>query len=394
MNANKIRKILGFTSGRSDYDLMSYLYKMLSRDPGIDFRLIVSNAHLSPTHGLTVRHIEGDGIRILDKIETLIDSDSDSARIKAASLLLQGAIHSVERFSPDLIIYAGDREDVMIGALLGGYMRIPTAHFFAGDHDCDGGIDNPIRHATSKLSAYMFASTEEHKRRLIAIRQNPSRIYDIGSCALDKFKQETKIPRKQLFPMITPDGRVFDRYALVIFHSLMAYEHESVRDFKNMITALQNKGIAAVINLPNIDPGSRELIKVMQGLKNCKDLIFVNNLPRNIFVNVYRHATFQIGNSSSGILEAASIPLGVINVGRRMIGRKSQGNVIFTDSGLKSIEKAIDRVTSRSFYEAQVKGIKNIYGDGKSSLRAFRILKNLSLKDFAKFRKEDPLVGR
>ena len=391
MKKNKKRKILAFTSGRSDYDLLSYLYKMLKEDPDIDFRLIVSNAHLSPTHGMTVRHIEADGIRILDKIETLLDSDSDSARIKSASLLLQNSIHSVERFSPDLIIYAGDREDVMVGALIGGYLKIPTAHFFAGDHDQDGSIDNPLRHATSKLSTYMFASMEEHRKRLVAIRQNPARIFTIGSCALDKFRMEPPIPKKKLFPLLTGDGRVFDRYALVIFHTLMAYEHEALEDFRNIIIALEHQGIPAIVNVPNIDPGSRGLMAMMQSLKANKNLICVNNLTRNVFVNVYRHAALQIGNSSCGTVEAASIPLGVVNVGRRMEGKRTMGNVVFTDGQLKNIEGAIAKVNSPAFFNAHVKGIKNIYGDGKSSERAFRILKKLPLKDFAQFRKDDPL---
>lgn len=391
MKKNKKRKILAFTAGRSDYDLLSYLYKMLSQDPGIDFRLIVSNAHLSPTHGMTVRNIERDKIKILDKIETLLDSDSDSARIKSASHLLQNSIHSVERFSPDLIIYAGDREEVIIGALIGGYLKIPTAHFFAGDHDRDGLIDNPIRHAASKLSAYTFASLPEHQKRLIAIGQNPARVFTIGSCALDKFRYEPIIPKKKFFSLLTRDGRVFDRYALVIFHPLMAYEHETIGDFKNIIKALGNQRIPAIINLPNIDPGSRKLITLMQEIKGVKDLIFVKSLDRDVFVNVYRNAAFQIGNSSCGIVEAASIPLGVINVGRRMEGRRSMSNVIFTDSKLANIESAIVKVNSPAFQAAHVKGIKNIYGDGKSSERAFRILKNLPLENFAMFRKEDPL---
>jgi UDP-N-acetylglucosamine 2-epimerase (non-hydrolysing)/GDP/UDP-N,N'-diacetylbacillosamine 2-epimerase (hydrolysing) len=396
MKKNKKIKILAFTSGRSDYDLLSYLFQMLTRDPAIDFRLIVSNAHLSPAHGMTVKYIEQDGLKILDKIETLLDSDSDGGRIKSASLLLQNAIHCVERFSPDLIIYAGDREDVMVAALIGGYLKIPTAHFFAGDHDRDGSIDNPLRHATSKLSAFTFASMPEHRRRLMALRNNPTRIFTIGSCALDKFRQEPRISRRKLFSAFVSDGRVFDKYALVIFHALMAYEHEAVGDFRNIITALAHKGIPAVVNVPNIDPGSRRLMAAMQALKEAKDLIFVSNLSRNVFVNLYRHAAFQIGNSSCGLVEAASIPIGVVNVGRRMEGKKSSGNVIFVDGQLKNIEKAIGRVTSHSFYEARVKGIKNIYGDGRSSIRALSILKNLPLKDFAQFRKEDPLgnVGR
>ena len=107
---------------------------------------------------------------------------------------------------------------------------------------------------------------------------------------------------------------------------------------------------------------------MMQGYKADKDLIFVNNIPRNIFINVYRNAAFQIGNSSSGTCEAASIPLGVINVGRRMVGRKCMSNVIFTDSHLTNIESAIAKVTSPVFYDRHVKGIKNIYGDGRSSV--------------------------
>ena len=387
-----MRKIVAFTSSRSDYDLLSYLYKMLSKDKSFDLRLIVSGAHLSATFGTTVKYIEDDGIRILDKIETLLDSDSDSARIKSAAFLLQNAIHSIERFSPDLILYAGDREDVIVAALIGGYLKIPTAHFFAGDHDQDGLIDNPVRHATSKLSAYKFVSLDEHRKRLLSIGENPQRIFVIGSCALDKFKCEPRMSKKELFAYLSSGKKRFDKYALVIFHPLMDHEQETLRDFKNILIALENKGMPAIVNLPNIDPGSRKLIKLMDSYKKRNDLIFVNNLARNIFVNLYRHAEFQIGNSSSGILEAASIPLAVVNVGQRMTGRRSQKNVVFVDSSVQNIEKAISTVLTKEFYDDNVWNIKNIYGDGNASCRAYKILKNLKLGNFAVFRKEDPLT--
>jgi GDP/UDP-N,N'-diacetylbacillosamine 2-epimerase (hydrolysing) len=388
-----MRRILAFTSNRSEYDLLSYLFNYLSRDKSIDFRVLVSGAHLSKTYGLTVNHIKKDGIKILDRIETLIDSDSDSARIKTASILLQNALQSVERFAPELIIYAGDREDVMIAALIGGYLKIATAHFFAGDHDRDGVIDNPLRHATSKLSAFNFASLEEHRRRLLSIGQNPERIFVIGSCALDKFRLEPVLSREETLGRLSKKITGFEKYALVIFHTFMDHEKKAIEEFKNILKALKNMNIPAVINTPNTDPGSRELIQLINTLRQDKNFLCVNNLERNLFVNLFRNAHFQIGNSSAGILEAASIPLPVINVGERMVGRKSQKNVIFADSSVTAIEKAISTATSKRFSDANIKGLKNIYGDGRSSERAFRILKGLDLTKFAEFRKEDPLFN-
>lgn len=124
-----MKKILAITSIRSDYDLMSELYKLLNEDIDIELKLLVSGAHMSPNYGKTVNLINKDGFDILLKIETLIDSDSNTSRIKTASLLLQNSIDIINHYGPDLIIYAGDREDVIIGGLIGGYLEIPTIHF-------------------------------------------------------------------------------------------------------------------------------------------------------------------------------------------------------------------------------------------------------------------------
>ena len=145
-------RILGMTSIRSDYDLMSGVYRRLARDPEVDFKLLVSGAHLSPAFGRSVELIRQDGLEILAEIETLISGDSKSSRLKTAAGLLTGALEVVRAYRPDILVYAGDREDVLIGATLGAFLDIPTVHFFGGDHAADGHVDNPVRHATSKLS--------------------------------------------------------------------------------------------------------------------------------------------------------------------------------------------------------------------------------------------------
>lgn len=192
------KKILALSSIRSDYDLMSTLYKRLAAEPDTDFKLLVSGAHLSPAHGYSVRHILEDGIPLLSQVETLISSDSRAGRLKTASNLLSGSVDLVKDFAPDAILIAGDREDVLVGAMMGGFLGIPTVHFFGGDHAADGHIDNPVRHATSKLASLHFVSHEEHKQRLLSLGEEPRRIHVTGSLALDKFMDEPALDRAEV----------------------------------------------------------------------------------------------------------------------------------------------------------------------------------------------------
>lgn len=162
-----MKKIVAFTAIRSEYDLLSELFRMLSEDENIDFRLIVSGAHLCKDYGYSINDIKKDGHKILAELNTLDIKNDLRDRINSAANLLKQSIDIVFNFNPDLIIYAGDREEVAIASLIGGYLEIPTVHFFGGDHVKDSHIDNPIRHATSKLSTIHMVSTDEHKQRLL-----------------------------------------------------------------------------------------------------------------------------------------------------------------------------------------------------------------------------------
>jgi len=383
------KKILAITYSRSEYDLLSYLFKLLTNDHEIDFKILVAGAHLSQSFGYTVDYIKEDGHSILGEIECLIDGNKNKSRLTSASIFLNNSIPLIDKFNPDIIIYAGDREEVLMGSILGGFLEIPTMHFFAGDHDLDGTIDNPIRHATSKMSSYLVTTLKEHNDRLVRIGINPSRIFNIGSPALDKFKLEKN--RKVSTFLKLPVEFDINNYALVIFHPLFSKEDDSIHDFNILMDALYENKISAIINSPNIDAGSRILINGFKKFENVNYFKFVNNLKRNEFVNVYRQAKFQIGNSSSGILEAASIPIPVINVGERMIGRKSQNNVVFCDVNKDKIKKSIMKVLSEEFRLNNLQGIKNIYGDGNASNKAYYLLKELNIENYKDFRRDDPL---
>lgn len=382
-----IKRVMALTGIRSDYDLMSGLYSKIVEDPQMELGLIVCGAHLTETYGYTLQYIEKDNIPIIAKIESLLDSNSPASRIKSASILMQSCIHTVEAFNPDVIIYAGDREEVIVGALLGAYMGIPTAHFFGGDHTTDGNVDNAVRHACSKLSSVHFVTHEIHKQRLIKMGEKENRIHVIGNPALDKYLNTEKIDKKTILDKLGREN--WDEYAVLIFHPILGFETQSGRYFEQILIALKNKGINTFVSYPNSDAGNKKIIEVINKYARDDNFCFYTNLERNLFINLMRNANFLIGNSSAGLIEAPSIPLAAINVGIRQRDRVAASNIIFVDQDVESIMEAIQTVNSKDFRSRLLK-IKNPYGDGNSVSRALDLLKRI---DFNKYQTkwEDPL---
>lgn len=385
------KKILAITCIRSEYYLMQELYKKLACDPNVDFKILVAGTHLSPSYGLSVKEIEEDGLSLLAKIETLIDSDSKSSRLKSASLLLMNSIDIVQTFAPDLIIFAADREDTIMASLLGLYLEIPTVHFFAGDHVADGHADNPIRHASSKLATAQFCSLPEHKERLLQMGEPPYRVFQIGSVALDRFikyQPQSKVDILKYFQL----HEKFDDYALVIFHPVVEEKDYADEIFENILKSLRQNKIKAFVSYPNTDPGNKKIIKVIDQYRDDNHFYFYKNLENETFLSVYKNAKFIIGNSSSGLLESASIPIPCINVGIRGTGRLAPQNVIHCSSSYQDISDSVQKAISNQFLSS-IKGMKNPYGDGHSVQKAYEIIINTDFKKML-YKKEDILDAR
>lgn len=380
-------KILAITSIRSEYDLMTPLFFKLNNDKDIEFKLLVGGAHNSPSFGYTRQDIKNDGFDILLEIESLIDADSKSGRLKSASVLLISSIDVVKAFNPDLIIYAGDREEVMIGALLGGYLGIPTLHLYGGDHAADGHIDNPIRHAVSKLSTCHFVSTEEHKKRLLNLKEPEHRIFNIGSISLDKFRL---IAAKEGIVKEVSQRVISKPAALVIYHPIQDEIADAPQIVRAILISLVKFGYHCFVGLPNTDPGNSEIRNVIHTFASeCEDVTVYGNLGREDFVSLFKTSSLIVGNSSAGLLEAASIPIPCINVGARQRGRSCGSNVLFVEAECAEIEDAI-RVASSESFQTQVKQVSNPYGDGHSADKAYSLIKSIDFKSMLA-KKEDPL---
>lgn len=379
-------RILSITGNRADYDLMSYLYRYFNRDPEIDFGLVVTGGHLTDAYGSGLGDIQRDGNHIVAEIEDILCSDHRSSRAKATGILIQSLTDAVRNFRPDVVIAAGDREDVMAMAVVSLYMQIPFLHFFAGDQEDSGHVDNLVRHAASKIATAHFVSCEEHKKRLLAIGEEVCRIYNIGSVALDKFREEPLLSHAEVMQSLGLRG--FENYALLIYHPPAEIAGEN-REIEAILSVLAEKGIPTIVNHPNTDFNHHAILEKYAPYQNHPGFFFYKNLDRNLFINLYRHAMFQIGNSSAGVLEAASIPIPVINVGSRQKGRGNTENVIVVEDYRQGLSEAVEKAASAE-YRAAIKNVKNIFGDGFSSQRAYEIIKAV---DFSKMilKKNDPL---
>ncbi len=385
-----MRKILALTSIRSEYDLMSRLFQLLHADAEVDLRLLVSGAHLSPAQGLTVEDIRNDGLPILAEIETLISADSHSSRLKTASGLLAGSIDIVKQFAPDVIVFAGDREDVIVGALLGTFLGLPTAHFFGGDHAADGHIDNPVRHATSKLASAHFVSIAEHRDRLLKLGEPAHRIFVIGSVALDKFIAEPDVPLAEVLAALGAKPHAAAApLALLIFHPIDEERAVAAEYIANATEALIEAGFHVCIGAPNTDPGNFKLVDAIERLAGHAHVSFYRNLPRRAFISLFRHAALIVGNSSAGILEAASLKIPAINVGARQRGRLSADTVLFCGGAKADIRAALGQLRSDAFRRL-LSSTANPYGDGHSAERAAELLKTLDFPALLR-KPEDPL---
>jgi UDP-N-acetylglucosamine 2-epimerase (non-hydrolysing)/GDP/UDP-N,N'-diacetylbacillosamine 2-epimerase (hydrolysing) len=231
-----------------------------------------------------------------------------------------------------------------------------------------------------------MVSIPEHKRRLVALGEHPDRIHVVGAPSLDRIVEHDPMPREELLKRFGIDDQP---YAVVIFHPQDREIKKSSLYLDRIVTSIHKKGLFCFVGYPNTDPGNKNIIQVLDRLRNSEMAKVYKNLDREIFLSMYKNACIQVGNSSSGIIEAASIPLPVVNVGKRQRDRKAGKNVIFTGTTQEDIDQAVDRALSESFRES-IQDMKNIYGDGKSTKRVKRLIKEINVENFL-YKTEDPL---
>jgi UDP-hydrolysing UDP-N-acetyl-D-glucosamine 2-epimerase len=351
------------TTSRADFGIYQPVLEQLSESRKLLFGLIVSGTHLAPEFGLTVEEIRASLFPIWAEAPCLQPTDEAEGVARSCGLAVKAIARALAECKPDMVMVLGDRYEMMGAALAAHIMTIPIAHVHGGEETV-GSYDNGFRHAISKLSQLHFPATRLAERRLVQMGEAPERVVCCGAPALDSFAHEPAASREEL---LDHTGLKDAPFLLVAYHPETLALDKLDAAVDDLWLALQETGLQLLVTAANADTLGRKLNRILEESCVATDkAVFVRSLGHRLWAAAMRHAETMVGNSSSGIIEAAHFGLPVVNVGGRQQGRERSGNVIDCAADLAGIRAALQRARSRAFRESLV-GLKNVYGAGQAA---------------------------
>lgn len=368
-----MRKIFVVIERRADYSRYKPILQLLKDDPFFKLHIVVTGINLLPNHGEDVEKIKKDGFTIKATLEMFKKNapDSGAEMVRAMSRFMLQVVDELERAKPDIALTGFDIGANFATDIAAAHMNIPVAHIQGGE--VTGSIDESIRHAMSKFAHIHFPATEDAKRRLIAMGENPKMIHVVGCPSLDELLHAPEISREELEKQFDVD---FNKPVVILIqHPVTTENVDSLKQITETIQALSDVDVQTIALLPNNDAGFSNIVKTVSnsGLKWYPSLDVVT------FANLYKHIWAIVGNSSTGIHEAASFHIPAINIGTRQQGRERSGNVIDVGYNRREIKKALKKALFDKTYRESLKKVPNIYGDGTAAPKIVKVLKNVSL---------------
>jgi UDP-hydrolysing UDP-N-acetyl-D-glucosamine 2-epimerase len=366
------------TTSRADYSHLLPLLRAINADSELELYLIVSGTHFSARHGNTVAEIESDGFTIGEGIAIPSDGDTPASITDAMGQFVSGFGKAFARRRPDILVIIGDRFEMHAAALAALPFKIPVAHLGGGDVT-EGAIDDALRHSMTKLSHLHFVSTDDSASRITQLGEESWRVVICGGLSLDNLATLELLTREQLEARF--HFRLPGTFLLVTYHPVTLEYEQTEWQIKEVLNALETSGLAAVFTSPNSDTANRAVYDAIKSFAEVHSSAWhMDNLGMQAYFSVMSLAAAMVGNSSSGILEAASFKLPVVNIGTRQDGRLRAANVIDCGYSAKEIAAAVSKALSLDF-RLSLHDLTNPYGSGGASARVLERLKTVVLDD-------------
>ncbi len=375
-------KISVITGTRAEYSLLKPLIKLFHLSSDFELQLIVTGMHLSPEFGLTINEILNDDLPIIRKVENLLSSDSSIGISKSIALGIISFSEIFDNLKPDLILILGDRFEIFSAACAAMAGCFPLAHIHGGEAT-EGLIDEAIRHSITKMSHYHFVSTEEYKKRVIQLGEQPCRVFNVGALGIENIKKTKFLEKNEL--ELELDFKFAERNLLITFHPETLEPERCEIHMNNLLKALKKlKNTNLIFTYPNADTSGRKIIKLIKTFcednKNAKAFV---SLGQQKYFSCLRYVDAVVGNSSSGLIEVPSFGKGTINIGNRQLGRLKSLSVVDCKPNTSDILKSIDYIYSEDF-QNKLKNAVSPYGDGNTSTVIFKLIKSFEFKDILK----------
>ena len=376
------KKILVVSGTRSEYGLLRPVIKAIHRHKNLSLQIVVTGSHLDKLFGKSINEIRKNGIKISEEIRLPLRDDSNEGMSRVLGEAVLKFTDAFKKLKPSIVVVLGDRVEIFGAGLAAFYMNIPLCQIHAGDKSIGGHLDDSARHAISKLASLQFAASKESAQRLIKMGEEKWRVHNVGAPGLDSILNRKFMSKKKLFKKLKLKDK---KTILVLFHSITTEAKESVKGIESILSALKDldkdkKDIQIVVIFPNADAGGRRIIKKIKDYaKKYDNIKAFKNLDHDVFLNLMKHSELMIGNSSSGIIEAPSFKLPVINVGKRQAGRERANNIIDVGYKDKEIRNAINKALFNNNFRQKVKRCRNPYGEGKAGAKIARVLSRLKI---------------
>lgn len=344
----KKRKIAVVTTSRADYGLLKPLLAALSRDRRAAVSILCSGTHLSKAFGETFREIQADGFPIDERIPLYLGGDRPQDLTRALADAVSGFARAYSRRRPDLIVILGDRYEILGAAAAALPFGIPIAHLHGGEAT-EGALDEQVRHAVTKLSHLHFPAAPEYRRRILALGEEPRRVFCFGAPGLDGLSKLELLGGAALRREV---GAPLDaRLGVIAYHPVTLEPAASAAQCRMVLAAAaKHPDIFWILTLPNSDTGNARIARQLKAFaRGGRGAVFAS-LGRVRFLSALKEAEVLMGNSSSGIIEAPSFGLPVVNVGRRQAGRVRAVNVIDVERPTPAgVVRALGRALSPGF---------------------------------------------
>ena len=376
------RKICVVTGSRADYGLLRWVMEGIRSAPGLELQVIATGMHLSPEFGLTYREIEKDSLHIDRKVEMLLSSDTPTGLAKSIGLGLIGFGEALQQLQPDLMLVLGDRFEIFSAVSAALVARIPVAHLHGGE-TTEGAFDEAIRHSITKMSHLHFVAAMDYRNRVIQLGEHPDRVFLVGGLGIDNIKKFELLERTALEQSL--DFRFGKRNLLITFHPVTLERSTAAQQMAELLSSLEALADTHLIfTLPNADTDSRVLFDMIeQFVAKHPNARAYTSLGQLRYLSCIAQVDGVVGNSSSGLTEVPSLHKGTVNIGDRQRGRLKADSVIDCSPDRQSIDAALRRLYSLPF-QASLKTIHTLYGEGGASEKIIQILRDFPLENILK----------
>jgi len=367
------KKILIVTERRADYSKFKPILDEIKKSRSLSYILIVTGSHLLKKYGYTINEIKKDGFKISDQFSMHANNslDDGAEMVKSFGRSIIKISSLIKKYDPDIILSGFDIGANLAAAISGAHMNKVVAHIEGGE--VSGTIDESIRHAITKFSNLHFTTNSVATKRLIQMGENPKFIFTVGNSSLDNMLKIPKSSKKRICNDYDLNPK--DPYVVVTMHTVTSEIKQIQEYMKNVIDAITELNIQAILIRGNADAGSNKMLQI---IKNSKIKEYLS-IPFSNYINLLRNSSALVGNSSSGIMEAPFLRIPSVNIGTRQLGRLRSKSVIDCNYEKSNIKNAITKAINDKKFLKSIPSNQNLYGIGNSSKQIVKIMEKLDL---------------